>query len=341
MKVAMITPYYYSAMRGNAVTVRRIEKYLIGKGCVVKSFSLENEFAEDISSAVREFAPDLIHAFHAYSGGRVARLSARLTGVPYIVTMTGTDAYEALEDRRNSETHSVLRDAAAVVVFHQSIKKKVTGHFPTLAEKISIIPQGVEVVDGGLSGHCTPLPEGKTIFLLPAGLRPAKDVLFPLNTLAEIHSMEPSCWFILAGPIMDIEYASMVMTRLESYQFAHYLGGVGHNSIGCLYTKAAVVLNTSRFEGGMANSVLEAMAFGLPVLASDIEGNRSIVQDGVTGLLYRNEDEFREKALLLVKDGELREKLGAGGRKLVLEQFRPEKEADDYIRLYESIIRKP
>src|ERR1039457_64529 len=62
MKVAMMTPYYYSAMRGNAVTVRRIEKYLIGKGCVVKSFSLENEFAEDISSAVREFAPDLIHA---------------------------------------------------------------------------------------------------------------------------------------------------------------------------------------------------------------------------------------------------------------------------------------
>lgn len=341
MKVAIITPYNYPTMRGNAVTVRRIGKYLAWKGCEAKIFSLENEFAEDISASIREFAPDLIHAFHAFTGGRVARLSAHQTGVPYIVTMTGTDAYEALEDRRKSETHLVLHDAAAVTVFHQSIKRKVTGHFTTLAEKISIIPQGVEVVDGGLSDHCTPLPEGKTIFLLPAGLRPAKNVLFPLNPLAEIYSGEPSCWFILAGPIMDVEYASKAMTRLESYPFAHYLGGVGHDSIGCLYTRAAVVLNTSLFEGGMANSVLEAMAFGKPVLASDIEGNRSVVQDGVTGFIYRNEEEFRGKALLLMKDGELREKMGAQGRRLVQEQFRPEKEADEYIRLYESLNRKP
>lgn len=337
MKVAIITPYYYPAMRGAAVTVRRIEKYLAGSGCQVKICSLETQRAGDACASLREFAPDLIHAFHGYLGGRVARLAAHEMDIPYIITLTGTDVYEALEDSRREETHGALREASALVVFDKCVKKRIMDHFPTMAEKTSIIPQGVELPGEEGSGLALPLPEGKFIFFLPAGLRPVKDVLFPLAPLAAIYERDQRLAFILAGPVLDAGYAAEVMTQLEEYPFAHYLGGIGHDTIGPLYRKADVVLNTSRFEGGMANSVLEAMAAGRAVLAADIEGNRSVVKDGVTGLLYRSEDDFREKALRLMTDGKLRERLGGEGRRMVLEEFRPEAEAEGYIRLYEAV----
>ncbi|KAF0221003.1 MAG: group 1 glycosyl [Geobacteraceae bacterium] len=338
MKIALITPHYYPAVRGNAVTVRRIGKYLVLRGCEVRTYSLDTVSVQEIFSGIRGYGPDLIHAFHGYTGGRIARLAAQGTGIPYIITLTGTDVYEALDDSRKMDVHAALRDAVALVAFHKSVKKRLAEHFPTMAAKTTIIPQGVELPGedcSGLGGF--PFPAGKFTFLLPAGLRPIKNVLFPLAPLAELYAREPSLRFILAGPLLDARYAAEVMERLERYPFAHYLGGIGHDAIGCLFRKADAVLNTSLFEGGMANSVLEALAFGKPVLANDIEGNRSLVKDGVTGLLYRSEDDFREKAWRLLADGKLREKLGERGRRFVLKNFPPEREAEAYVRLYEAV----
>ena len=80
--------------------------------------------------------------------------------------------------------------------------------------------------------------------------------------------------------------------------------------------------------------MLEALAFGKPVLAADIEGNRSLIKDGVTGLLYRNETEFWGKAERLLSDAGLGQRLGGQGRRFVLENFPPEREAEAYVALY-------
>ena len=85
MKIAMITPHYYPAVRGNAVTVGRIEKYLERAGCRVTVFPLDALSAEDVCQRIKAFAPDLIHAFHGHAGGRVARLVAGVvTGIGFL-----------------------------------------------------------------------------------------------------------------------------------------------------------------------------------------------------------------------------------------------------------------
>jgi glycosyltransferase involved in cell wall biosynthesis len=95
-----------------------------------------------------------------------------------------------------------------------------------------------------------------------------------------------------------------------------------------------VVLNCSISEGGMANSVLEALALGRAVLASDIEGNRSLIEDGVTGLLFASPEEFLERADRLAADPGLRRRLGAAGRERVLARYSPERELDGYLAVY-------
>jgi glycosyltransferase involved in cell wall biosynthesis len=339
MKVALVTPYYHPAVRGNAVTVHRVSAYLELAGCEVRVFALDTLGAEEVLAGITAFAPDLLHAFHGYHGGRVVRQVARALGLPYVVTLTGTDLYEAAEDRRNSELHAVFREAGALVVFDRGMRKRLVDRFPLCVDKVRIIAQGVELPGDGCRGsvglHCL---EGSFRFLLPAGLRPVKNVLFPLPLLAELHREEPGLRFFLVGPILDVEFGARVLEELEAYPFARYLGAVGHDAMGCLYRQADVVLNTSHFEGGMANSIMEAMAMGRAVLAAAIEGNHVLVREGVTGFLYRDGAEFLNKAGRLVRDAELRQRLGEQGRRFVLDNFSPQREAAAYLELYRGLI---
>ncbi len=339
MRIAMITPHYHPADRGNAVTVRRLEKHIGRMGGEVKVFPLDAVPAEEIGRTMAPDHPDLIHALHGYSGGRVAWTIAQVYGIPYLVTLTGSDVYDALADGRRDETLAALKGATALVVFDKSVKQRLADHFPLLAAKIAVIPQGVELPEeywlvpgAGATG------ERDFNFLLPAGLRPVKNVLFPLAPLAELHKSEPRVRLLLAGPVIDTAYASMVLEQLECHPFARYLGCVAHDAIGALYQGADVVLNSSRFEGGMANSLLEALAFGKPVLAAAIEGNRSLVSDGKTGLLYRDEAEFLAKARRLLADAPLRQRLGENGQRLVRAEYTPEREAAAYLELYKNIV---
>jgi glycosyltransferase involved in cell wall biosynthesis len=165
-----------------------------------------------------------------------------------------------------------------------------------------------------------------------------KDIGFALAPLAELQQEDPRVRLLVAGPILDEQYGAALLAELERHPFARYLGVVGREAIGALYRRAEAVINTSRFEGGMANSVLEAMAFGRPVLAADIEGNRSIVKEGKTGLLYRDEGEFLEKARKLLRDDTLRRHLGEQGSRLVQERFSPVREAAAYRELYGQVL---
>ena len=340
MRVGIIAPNYYPEETGNAVTVRRIEHRLRELGCEIQVFPVDRLAGEMLQLGVREFAPQLLHAFHGYHGGRMAHALSKSLGVPYLVTLTGTDVYQALCDQRSHEMHGALRGAVRLVTFHACVKRRMAEHLPTLEERTVVIPQGVELpiehgplVTGG---------EGRSFtFLLPAGLRPVKNVLFPLLPLAALHALYPQVRLLLAGPVLDSAYAAEVMETLEQYPFARYLGVVGRNAMGELYRAVDVVLNTSLVEGGMANAVLEALSYGKALLVTDIEGNRSIIKDNATGLLFRDAEEFRAKAEHLLTDPQLRERLGKKGRALVRDFYPPEKEASAYLALYREILQTP
>ena len=81
-----------------------------------------------------------------------------------------------------------------------------------------------------------------------------------------------------------------------------------------------VFVHYSRWDG-LPNVVLEAMALGLPVVASDIPGNRDAVIHGETGFLARSEVELLEYCLRLADDRDLRRRLGSAGRERVLREF--------------------
>jgi glycosyltransferase involved in cell wall biosynthesis len=102
-------------------------------------------------------------------------------------------------------------------------------------------------------------------------------------------------------------------------------GHLPHEQVLERYEKADIFVSTSRWEGS-PNVVLEALSYGLPVVATRVGGVSDIIKDGVQGLLVSsgNKEELESALERLLKDGELREKLGTAARERVQKDFSKE-----------------
>jgi glycosyltransferase involved in cell wall biosynthesis len=87
----------------------------------------------------------------------------------------------------------------------------------------------------------------------------------------------------------------------------------------------------------MPNSVLEAMAAGLPVVAADTPAHREILSTG-TGVLYQDRDGLRESVRRMVADPVEAARMGAAARQLVSDRFGFNAAVDSYLRLYAALL---
>jgi glycosyltransferase involved in cell wall biosynthesis len=332
--VALLTPVPLGAPQGNAVTVARVARGLAARGLDVEVLQASGEEPPLLRGGAAP--PRLVHAFHAYRTGRAGWALARALGIPLVVTVTGTDASSDLSDAgAGAAVRAVLRAAAAVTVFDRVMAPPLRGAVPSLDGRLVVVPQGVTA-----AAPVAPDPElhGAPCLFFPAGLRPVKRPRLALQALDGLAQERPGLRLWHAGPPLDAGEAQAFAAALAARPWARYLGAVPHARMPALLQGADVVLNCSRSEGGMANSVLEAMAQGRAVLASDIPGNRSLVEPGRTGLLFRSEAELAARVRELADDPALRRRLGEAGRRLVTTRYTPEIEAEGYLALYRRLL---
>lgn len=331
-RVAILSPVPLDSPRGNAVTVGRIAEGLRARGVELDVWDMDTPgLGERMLAEPRA----LIHAFHAYRTGRLALALARVAGVPLVVTLTGTDVSHDLRDpSRTASVRDVLESAAAVVAFHESTGTEVEAAVPSLAGRVRIVPQSVRFPSSPDGRGSTPAIDGDPCILFPAGIRPVKRPLLPLEPLERLQRERPGLRLWYAGPRLESAELRRLEQALVRRPWARYLGPVPHAAMPALLDAADIVLNCSESEGGMANSVIEALARGRAVLASDIPGNRSLIEDGVTGLLFDSDAALTAQAARLAGDPALRRRLGEAGQRLVATRLAPAREIDGYLEIY-------
>ncbi|HCE79350.1 MAG TPA: glycosyltransferase, partial [Thermodesulfobacterium commune] len=116
----------------------------------------------------------------------------------------------------------------------------------------------------------------------------------------------------------------------------------GFQSDPISYINAFDVFVLTSEREGFPRVILESMLMGKPVVASKIPGVLSLVVDGETGFLVppKNPQGFTEKISLLIKDPQLRKKLGEQGRKRILKNFSIEKYVEGVEKVFAEVLGK-
>lgn len=336
MRVALFSPFSQGPLRGNIITVQRIAQHLPEAGWTPMIIPLDAVDATQVQTTIDRFRPDLLHAFHAFYSGPATREQALQHGLPYLITMTGSDLHDPELSHHPSALQAVA-DAAAVICFDTAAAAGLTRAFPALAERVAIIPQGVAPL------RCDrpfPRPTDSFIILLPAALRPVKGVLEALTALAPLAAELPQLKLWIAGDAIDQQYADLVRQHAARLPWVELLGEVPHERMGDLLAACDLVLNNSLFEGGMANTLLEAMAAARPVIARDVPGNRSLIRQGETGWLFYNPTDLRGLLRGLIGNDTALRPIGQAARESVIHRFSAHHEAHALATLYAKILQK-
>lgn len=335
MKIALVSPYTLPVCRGNSLTVQRLFDGLSGRGHCVRLFNSSHAAPEDLGA----FAPDIVHSLHALHPLDWLQRSGALGAYPWVATMTGTD-YAA------PVPHAVLRkleESCALVVFHAEAAESVRERFPVLADRLHVIAQAVQVPKQHvrrerLRQELEIAPDVLVVFMA-AGLRPVKNIGYALEAFALFKKAHPRSRLLLAGPRLDEDESSRSIAAGARIDGFSYLGEVPHPRVLELLQASDIFLNTSLQEG-MPGAVMEAMAAGLAVVATDVAGNRALVDHGRTGMLVPlHEPRALSQALeMLAADAGLRQRLGRAARQDMLIRFGCEAELQAHEKLYAEIV---
>ncbi|MCS6860268.1 MAG: glycosyltransferase family 4 protein [Abditibacteriales bacterium] len=299
---------------------------------------------------MRREKPDIVHT-HTAKAGTLGRLAAMAAGVPVKVhTFHGHVFHGYFGPRKTRiflaiERFLARRTDRVIVLSEQQAHEIADVYQVAPREKISVIPLGFDL-DGFLSAeqHRGQLraelrvPSDGFIITIVGRLVPVKNHRLFFEMARRVAADLPQAHFVVVGdgelrPALQEEAASL-------RDRVHFLGW--RRDLPVIYADSDVVVLTSVNEGTPV-ALIEAMASGVPVVATRVGGVPDIVRDGETGIVVEPNDADALTAAVrgLLRDAAQREKLGAAGRPFVRERFDQGRLLADVTRLYDELLARP
>ena len=248
---------------------------------------------------------DVLQCMMIYPVGFLGYVVNKITGLPYFAWIRGGDYYLMNDvSWKRWMMRRVLKDTL-VLAQSTEIRDDVIADFNDIKCTIEILGNAVSVPDDTASG------EG---VLYVGRLAPKKGLEYLIKAMAK------------ADEQLTIVGDGSERSRLERLAVEYdvevaFEGEVDPDEVGSYYESAAIFVLPSIEGEGMPNVVLEAMAWGLPVVATDSGGVPTLVENGYNGYLVsmRNVDELDNRISELLANPQLRDKMGTNAREFVSE----------------------
>lgn len=280
---------------------------------------------------------DVIHANWSACGA-VAGIAGWLTRRPVITTLRGSDVIRL--DRSMAARlllMATLRTNARVICVSSDIERQVSNLFPKLANRVAMVPNGVDerLLSVKPQGHAP----GELRVVAVGSLIPRKAFDTLISAFALLNDSRISLSLIGDGP--ERTRLTAMIEELGLQGRVRAVGTVPPADIPRFLACGDVLVLSSRHEG-RPNVVIEAMAAGLPIVATALPGVRELVLDGHNGLLFDPGDAAGLAGHLtrLQEDPELRAAMGTASRRRISELgLSWERAADSYCELYCAAAR--
>ena len=283
---------------------------------------------------------DVIHS-HRYKENILAYLISRsIGGLKLIATQHGMpEGYggkTGLRHRIISKLNSFVlsRYFNKVVGVCQDIRNAFIKQYGFQEDKVIVIHNGIDIPNFPLNK-----PHGETFVVGSSGrLFSVKDYPLMVEIAKAVLEKTNRVSFKLAGEGPE---RSKLQALIQKNGLNSAFELKGHlEDISAFYQELDLYLNTS-FHEGLPMSVLEAMAHGLPVVGPRVGGLREIVDNGVQGYLVneRYPEVFAEKCVLLYEKKTLRQRMSQAAKEKVVSAFSMEKMAEQYAKLYASLVK--
>jgi glycosyltransferase involved in cell wall biosynthesis len=283
-----------------------------------------------IKALLRARRPEIIHT-HSSKAGFLGRQAAHALGLANVLHTPHVFPFQWTTGLKRRFYLALERHAArlcrTIVCVSESQRADAVAQRLCAPEKLVVVRNGLELPAASTARERSTaraalgIAENTPVVGMVARLAPQKGVGAFIGAAAEILRQRPEVLFLLvgSGPLEGEMRARLAGLRIPPERFRL----LGHREdTGALYPAFDVLILSSLYEG-LPYVLLEAMACGLPVIATDVLGSRDVVLDGQTGLLARANDsaQIAAQTLKVLNDAELRARLGAAARVRVAEQF--------------------
>jgi len=294
----------------------------------------------------RGFNVTLIHT-HLFDSGLYACLAGIFSRLPIIITLHGEVDWKK---KSNSIIDGIKRVSINLVsnriVYVSQGLRQYYENLGFSKEKSVVIYNGIDLnyftpVEGRKVGSQLGLSSYNVLIGAVGHVKSWKGYEYMIEAAEIVNKQFPEAQFLIAGAFdkRDRYYQSVKEMVKERKLEKHILFLGYQNDIKEILTALNLFVLPSITEG-FSLSLVEAMAMGVPVVATRSGGPEEIVIDGKTGFLVPpgKPKKMAEKILVLLENIELRREMGERGRELVSDKFSIKAMVENYEKLYDKVI---
>jgi len=290
-----------------------------------------------LSGLLRRQRPDLIQTF-LYHANVVGARAARRAGVPRRVA--GVRVADRGRRLRVLAERWIAKGADCYVCVSNDVAEFCRDELYFPSDKLTVIPNGIDVerfervepADRATFG----IPPEQPVLVFVGRLDPQKRVLDLIRLAPNLLERLPRHHLLIVGDGPLEREARELVQRLGLGERVHLAGW--RADVPAILAGCRLLLLPSRWEG-LPNVVLEAMAAGLPVVASRVEGVEQLLGEGGGEQIVEADDlqTFADRAVAVASDEQLSRNLGEANRKRVRAHFSLQAMVARYDRLYRSL----
>lgn len=293
-----------------------------------------------LKAELKRLAPDLVHTW-LFAANAYGRQAAKSVGVKHILAgercvdpWKGT--WQLMIDRYLAKsTERIVTNSSGVKEFY------VGKGLP--ADKFVVIPNGIPAAASSPALMTKEtllselgLPAGSRIVATVGRLWPQKRIKDLIWAMDLLKCVRNDTHLLLIGDGPQRKLLEDYQRKVEITDHVHFLGE--RNDVAQILPNLDCFWLASSYEG-QSNAIMEAMLAGVPVVASDIPGNRDLVVPDKTGYLVPIGDrgEFAKQTQAILEDAALAKRLGEAGHARMTTEFTVEKMVSKHVELYRSL----